>query len=1043
MVLSRIFRAVMVFSGVACFSSLIAMGQSPAPAVLPIQFLDSVSGRVLRPAQLQLSASSGAELLALNPVITASGQNTLVLGPGVFRFTASVPGYEPAAGLIDTTLATGFRIRVLLDPVETPTAVDPDAIARLLRDDIMLIQGFVVAEDTHAPLAGARVRCGPGILEAFTDADGFFRLFLQVSPGPDAQNDDATLEISCPGFRTERRLNVETWARGDCTYRLELPPGEGVRIVDERTLRHRAEAVPASDLGRQKTATGAVVYPPLDSPPVLLATAPTNSTVRVPRQIRVLRSDNVTIDYVSMNYYTRCVLPSEWIPSWGSYIGGSNSLNAGAIAARCYAIAKLNGVSATSAYDICATTSCQVYNPANINSGTDRAVNFTDNWVVINSAGTIPSTEYSAENNQFGSTCGDGFTAPTGGCMYDPVCSGESTFGHGRGMCQWGTARWATGRRMAGRSSGDATPNGYSRRDWMWIVRHYYPALTLVKGQPLLLGDDVQARRSLEVRACPDGSITNGLSCGLVAAKASGARGVIIGGPTLVTNDSSKSGFTWYRIQWSDGVIGWSVENYLERLFSAPTLPPASLVATPVATNQINLSWSDATEAEAGFTIERSISSSGPWLRLASTGINATSYSDKTLYPGTMWFYRVQAFNSAGAGPASAVVSASTPGIPPLLPSVGDRSVMAGTAIHVQLSALAIPFLHPIAGFESYLSETANGVVLFRAPRFSGSTSGNLNAYPDLTAVTDAFPSAGHATGLVLRVSCDFTNASNSWLRLTTASTANLPNPVMNLAETLRFDIYSDRPIQVGLGIREATIAPGTPLGSDGGAAGGIEWVGITNKSGSSPIPVRAVPAGVWTSLSFFLPQEPVMNFSGGDGVLSTPSGLGVLEHLAIVPSATGVHHIYLDNFTLTTPKVLTYTFQGNPPAGALLAHDTGKFSWTPGHDYADTTNVIAIRVTDNSIPPLSATQTFAINVLPLPVLQAPELSNGSVRFVWNAFPGFRYWVQYKDRLDAPDWNILTEVVPVNGQASFSEPASGNERYYRVSPVPTGSTPPP
>ncbi len=105
--------------------------------------------------------------------------------------------------------------------------------------------------------------------------------------------------------------------------------------------------------------------------------------MRVPRNIRVQHVADGTIYYVTMTYYVRCVLPSEWIPSWGNYSGGTNSLNAGAVAARCYAIAKLNNASGTSTYDICDTTSCQVYNPANIHSRTDTAAAYTDNWVVL------------------------------------------------------------------------------------------------------------------------------------------------------------------------------------------------------------------------------------------------------------------------------------------------------------------------------------------------------------------------------------------------------------------------------------------------------------------------------------------------------------------------------------------------------------------------------------------------------------------------------------------------------------------------------------
>ncbi len=58
-------------------------------------------------------------------------------------------------------------------------------------------------------------------------------------------------------------------------------------------------------------------------------------------------------------------------------------------------------------------------------------------------------------------------------------------------MCQWGSYRWAIG------------TAGYPRRDWQWIVRHYYPNYTLVKGAVLLIGDEVKAlkqRAPLHVR---------------------------------------------------------------------------------------------------------------------------------------------------------------------------------------------------------------------------------------------------------------------------------------------------------------------------------------------------------------------------------------------------------------------------------------------------------------------------------------------------------------------------------------------------------------
>ncbi|HWI59683.1 MAG TPA: SpoIID/LytB domain-containing protein, partial [Bacillota bacterium] len=614
----------------------------------------------------------------------------------------------------------------------------------------------------------------------------------------------------------------------------------------------------------------------------------------------MLKSDNVTIDYVTLDFYCKHVLPAEWIAGWAGYAGGSNSLNAGAVALRTYAIGYINSPRG-STYDICATTSCQVYG-ATTSSYSDTAVNFTANYVEINSSGAIPSglTEYSAENNQLGAACGDGFTAPTGGCLYDPVCAGEATYGHGRGMCQWGTARWATGNRMAGRLSSDTRSNGFPRRDWVWICRHYYPNLTLVKGAPLMVGDDLKALSTVNVRACTGGSITNGTGCGAVATKSAGATGTIIGGPTVVTNDGA--GYTWYQVQWSDGAVGWSVENYLERVFPLPTAP-ASLSAAPAGTNQINLTWTDTASTESGFRIERSVAAAGPWLQINTVAAGSTTYADKNLPMGSTWFYRVRAYNAGGNSGYSTAAAATTANVPPVLGVIGNKTIFEGSTLLVTNTAIAPESVQLVTDFEPFMTETANGAVLFREPRNSASTSAFLDAAPNLAAITDVFSTAGNSSTRALRISCNFTNGNNPWLRLTTASAATFPNPIIDVAKQLRFSVYADKAIQVAVGCRETTTAAGTALGSDGGATGAIEWAGVTNLAGTAPMPTRTVNAGNWTTLTFNLPNEPILSCSGGNGVLATASGLAVLEHLAIVPAAgTGVYNVYLDNFAMVAP---------------------------------------------------------------------------------------------------------------------------------------------
>jgi peptidoglycan hydrolase-like amidase len=950
--LSALFRLQSRLAAVLAFLPLALSAQT-----VQVRFLDSATGCALVPESVTTRPRQpGAVESRLSPwQIGQGGRASLSLEPGRHTLLAISPNHKPMVGDVEVGEATGNILEFLLDPVEEPPELRPDYIASLQRDDAMLIQGFVVAEESRAPLTGVRVHSEPSGAATSTDERGFFQFYVPLQSQAEAAV-PAKLIFAKAGYRTQERQYVELWARGDWTYRVRLATGGGVQLVDERTTRRRPQADEAAlGITQPQPATAATLatdelLKPNDviTPQV---TAATNSTVRVPRNIRVQLSDS-TIQYVSMLYYVRCVLPSEWIPSWGATVGGTNSLNAGAVAARCYAIAKLNAVSGTSTYDICATTSCQVYNPANINSRTDAAATFTDNWVVL-SGSAIPSTEYSAQNNSIGFSCGDGWTQPTGGCIFDPVCLGKARSGHGRGMCQWGTYYWSIG------------TAGYPRRDWQWIVQHYYPTYTLLKGAPLLIGDDVKATESININLCADGGITNGLNCPLLATLPGNTTGTIVDGPQQITADGK--GFTWYKVQWNDAnqTLGWGKENFIERVFSVPSAP-ASLSATAAATNRINLTWSDtAGGVAAGFRIERAIAATGPWLQINTVAAGIISYSDLNLSPGSTWYYRVRAYNSGGNSSYSAVASAITPNTPPVLAAIANKTITETTTLTLTNSATASDFVQLITDFEAFTTDTTNGLPLLRNPRYSGSTSANLDTTPDLAVVTDVYTTTGHGTGRVLRINYNCTNASNPWLRLTTASAPNWPNPVIDLTRKLRFDLYTDKAVKVAVGCRETSTAAGTPIGSNGGTAGNIEWTGVTNISGTAPMPTRTVAAGAWATLTFNLSSEPITSFSGGNGVLSTASGLGVLEHVAIVPAAgTGTNNLYFDNFAVLTPRALTFSLGANAPTNATLNPASGVFTWTPTEAQAPSTNSISVIVTDNSVPPVKATNTFTVVVL-------------------------------------------------------------------------------
>ena len=472
------------------------------------------------------------------------------------QLTITAPGYRERSlpAFPDDSVARF----VILEPEQPPSELHPDTIAQLHRADATVILGYVADAVTDRPLAGVSVTSGHGDAVE-TDERGYFQIYLSC----ESDLDRGSLIFQKHGFQTQRRNNIELFPFGDWIYRLQLQRGEGIAHFNDKPAR-----------------TGVSAEPVAAENAIAAGTTPTNAVIpRVPLNIRVSHTNGIY--YETLDNYCKHSLPAEWIASWGAYTGGSNSLNAGAVAVRTYAVGYVNSPRGAD-HDICASTSCQVYNPTLSNSRTDRAVDFTTGCVMINTNNAIPRglTEYSAENNQLGMPCGDGYTAPTGGCLADPVCTGESEFGHGRGLCQWGSARWATGLKFPnGSTSDNTTTNGHPRQDWEWILNHYYPNLRLVRAAPLALNNPVRVIGStpLNVRSCPGGTITNGVNCPSLGSQPVGSLGYITAGPQRITADGQ--GYTWWKVRWQNGIEGWSVENYLDRFIPTNTAPSVAPVA--------------------------------------------------------------------------------------------------------------------------------------------------------------------------------------------------------------------------------------------------------------------------------------------------------------------------------------------------------------------------------------------------------------------------------------------------------------------------------
>jgi FtsP/CotA-like multicopper oxidase with cupredoxin domain/fibronectin type 3 domain-containing protein len=93
------------------------------------------------------------------------------------------------------------------------------------------------------------------------------------------------------------------------------------------------------------------------------------------------------------------------------------------------------------------------------------------------------------------------------------------------------------------------------------------------------------------------------------------------------------------------------------------TIPaaPSNLAATNVTPTSLTLNWQDNSVNEDGFTIERAKNSSFTKnLATFDVGPNVTSYDDSGLTKNTKYYYRVSAFNAAGASLWSPTLNVTT-----------------------------------------------------------------------------------------------------------------------------------------------------------------------------------------------------------------------------------------------------------------------------------------------------------------------------------------------------------------------------------------------
>ena len=117
----------------------------------------------------------------------------------------------------------------------------------------------------------------------------------------------------------------------------------------------------------------------------------------------------------------------------------------------------------------------------------------------------------------------------------------------------------------------------------------------------------------------------------------------------------------FYRIRASNeiGDSTYSAEASATTL-DVPPAAPSDVVAIAASNTQVDVSWSDQSANETGFSVERSSDGVSGWTAAGTTVTNTTSLRDSGLAAATPYFYRVKATNAAGDSAYSNSVEVTT-----------------------------------------------------------------------------------------------------------------------------------------------------------------------------------------------------------------------------------------------------------------------------------------------------------------------------------------------------------------------------------------------
>lgn len=233
--------------------------------------------------------------------------------------------------------------------------------------------------------------------------------------------------------------------------------------------------------------------------------------------------------------------------------------------------------------------------------------------------------------------------------------------------------------------------------------------------------------------------------------------------PNVSLDESGAIGTAWYDFRSGGAELRGRILPGVD--LPAEPRAPLTLAAAPASQSRIDLAWTDASDNEEGFVVERRRATpdvdANPEI-VAKLPANTTAWPDDGLRADTAFLYRVRAFNRAGASLWSNGAAATTLAVPPAAPTGLTATAVTFQRIDLAWSAVEGADSYEVqqsldgVGFETIARPTGTSLLVFGLQpstryffRVAAVNSGGTSPFSNVvSATTLPLADPGTPTGL-------------------------------------------------------------------------------------------------------------------------------------------------------------------------------------------------------------------------------------------------------------------------------------------------------